>query len=180
MRTNTNLFLYVISMYLLLVVSFNLSAETPSDENPVYQVNNKALGFQVGSLSGVGLSYHQWFGSNGLQITGGVLPSYGSEISYNIGVEYQRIVFGSNANDWLSGVLYIYGAGFHGGRVDSNTGAYSPSFGIGAGIGIEIILFEHFSIPIGLVNGVGITPWDPYNKFEFILMPQAGFRYRYN
>jgi hypothetical protein len=64
--------------------------------------------------------------------------------------------------------------------VDSNTGAYSPSFGIGAGIGIEIILFEHFSIPIGLVNGVGITPWDPYNKFEFILMPQAGFRYRYN
>jgi hypothetical protein len=59
MRTNTNLFLYVISMYLLLVVSFNLSAETTSDENPVYQVNNKALGFQVGSLSGVGLSYHQ-------------------------------------------------------------------------------------------------------------------------
>jgi len=181
MKTSTNIIRCLIAAGILILLPFGVSAETETDDAPVYQVNNKALGFQAGSLSGIGLSYHQWFGANGLQITGGVLPSYGYEISYNIGVEYQRIVFGSNANEWLSGALYLFGAGFHGGTVDSSTGAYSPSFGLGIGIGIEIILFEHFSIPIGLVDGVSITPLasDPSSTFTFILMPQIGFRYRY-
>lgn len=169
----------MITAVILTVVPLGVSAETEPKDTPVYQVNNKALGFQAGALSGIGLSYQQWFGANGIQIAGGVLPSYGSEISYNIGIEYQRIVFGSNANEWLSGALYLYGAALHGGSIDANTGTYSPSFGLGIGIGIEIILFEHFSIPIGLVDGIGITPFEQFSKFNFVLMPQIGFRYRY-
>ena len=181
MKTNTNLIRCLVTAGILAILPLGISAETEMENKPVYQVNHKALGFQAGSLSGIGLSYHQWFGANGLQITGGALSSYGSEISYNIGIEYQRIVFGSNANEWLSGNLYLFGSGFHGGIIDSTTGVYSPSFGLGIGIGIEIILFEHFSIPIGLVDGVGIEPLasDPSSKFTFILMPQIGFRYRY-
>ncbi len=163
---------------LLAFVPIGLMADSGDSNTPVYLINNKSLGFQAGALSGIGLSYQQWMGANGFQVTAGILPSYGSDIRYNVGAEYQRSIFGNNANEWLSGQLYIYGAGFHGGSIDLDSGRFDPAFGIGVGIGIETILFSHFSIPVGLVNGIGYTP-NELTKFDFILLPQIGFRYRY-
>ncbi|MFW6234960.1 MAG: hypothetical protein ACOC4I_06275 [Spirochaetota bacterium] len=157
----------------------------------------EALGFQYGQISGAGLSYHRWYGSTGVQIAGGILyfPVATDTIvdfvlDYSLGVQVNSSVFASDYSDRVAGQLYLIGGVSHRGFIErefddgidqNSAGPFIPSIGVGAGLGIEIVLFEHFSIPIELLYA-GI--WEGSNRpfveqIRIDLTPQAGFRYRY-
>lgn len=157
----------------------------------------EALGFQYGEISGSGLSYHRWYGSTGLQIAGGILyfPLANDTfadfvLDYSLGAQVNSSVFASDYSDRVAGQLYLIGGISHRGFIERefnddttqySAGPFVPSIGVGAGLGIEIVLFEHFSIPIELLYA-GI--WEGTNRpfseqIRIDLTPQAGFRYRY-
>ena len=68
----------------LFVLSFML-ATTPlwatEIETPRFQ---KALGFQAGQLSGLGLSYQEWKGDKGYQVAAGIMYFPVSEFSFRL------------------------------------------------------------------------------------------------
>lgn len=196
---------------LLISILFNpelLAGGTEEGSPPAYEEFPEALGFQYGEISGTGLSYQAWRGAVGYQYAAGVIymPLDGDSwldttLDYAIGAEGQFRVYGEDFADWLSGQLYTFvGLGHRGyipietvsdGRYIEDTdeyiepvfatGNYTPVIGLGAGIGIEIILFRHFSVPIELGYGV---KWEPTagaldKQFHVDLYPQIGFRYRY-
>lgn len=169
-----------------------------------YEHFPQALGFQYGELSGSGLSYQFWDHSSGFQLSfgGWYIPPAGegyasTVMDYSIGVEYQYSVYGEDFADWLSGQIYLFAALNHRGTAaneevtppvyDSDynlvspgvyaVGDYMPSLNGGIGLGMEIILFEHFSIPLEVGYGAF---WNlATNALEVRLVPQAGFRYRF-
>ena len=166
-----------------------------------YRKYSKALGFQVGELSGSGLSYQQWNGDFGYQVAFGALyfsPESNqwwmeNFLDYSVGLEFQYTVYGDDFANWLSGRLYLFTALNHRGYIpaiykdideDSYTydyGSFNPIIGVGAGIGIEIILFEHFSMPFELGYGLFWNPTKTALRDQFMIniIPQVGFRYRY-
>jgi hypothetical protein len=173
---------------------------------PAYVEFPQALGFQFGVISGAGLSYHVWRDSLGFQVAGGIvyIPLsddywYDRTLDYSVGTELQFRVYGEDFASWLSGQLYGFAGLNHGGYIpivtvtegyevddywiepEFATGPYTPTFGFGLGIGIEIILFRHFSIPVELGYGLEWIPTAPtvQEQFNVNLRPQAGFRYRY-
>lgn len=173
---------------------------------PAYVEFPQALGFQYGEISGSGLSYHVWRDALGFQVAGGIvyIPLsddywYDRTLDYSVGTEMQLRVYGEDFASWLSGQLYGFAGLNHGGYIpivtasggyeiddywiepEFATGSYTPTFGIGLGIGIEIILFRHFSIPVELGYGLEWIPTAPTlaEQFNVNLRPQAGFRYRY-
>ncbi len=175
-----------------------------------YEEYPQALGFQYGDISATGLSYQKLFDRTGFQLTGGIIyipyneaTYFGfpeSTLDYAVGSEVQYRVYGEDFATWLSGQLYIFAGLKHRGHIpvtmvqdgynnpDVNwvepvysVGEFRPVLGLGAGIGIEIILFRHFSIPVELGYGVD---WSPLagalaDQFNVNLRPQVGFRYRY-
>ncbi len=183
---------------------------TEVDIAPAYEEYPQALGFQYGEISATGLSYQKWNEGTGVQITAGAVyipyddeDFYGwsaTTLDYNIGTEAQFRVYGEDFAQWLSGQLYLFAGLKHRGYIpveqvsagytDENddwvdpvyeVGSYNPVLGLGVGIGIEIILFRHFSIPVELGY---IADWNPSvadiaGQFEIGLRPQVGFRYRY-
>ena len=126
-------------------------------------------------------------------------------LQYSVGFQVQYVVFSGNMieqfSNWLDAALYIFSGVVHNGTVsvqckenpnyDSNNPSepqyiedpnasplYTPQLGTGFGIGIEIVLFKHFSIP----TEFGLDSiWAPGSfwpvKAGFIV--QSGFRYRY-
>ena len=144
------------------------SNETPL---PAYKEFPQSLGFQYGEISGTGLSYQLWRETVGFQISGGVvyLPLdegfwFDRTLDYLVGGELQLRVYGEDFASWLSGQLYGFAGLNHGGYIpvvvvkeelqigdderlpaEHGTGSFTPTFGFGAGIGIEIIFFRHFS-----------------------------------
>jgi hypothetical protein len=125
-------------------------------------------------------------------------------LDYTIGVEAQFRVYGDAFTNWLTGQLYLFAGLNHRGYIPLHTvaeeyldesnpamsvwvepvysaGVYTPVVGLGGGIGIELIFFTHFSIPIELGYAV---QWSPTitnlaEQFTLNLIPQVGFRYRY-
>ena len=183
---------------------YSLGAEEVG--RPAYVQFPQALGFQYGEISGSGLSYHLWRDSIGFQVAGGIvyIPLhddywYDRTLDYSVGTEMQLRVYGEDFDSWLSGQLYGFAGINHGGYIpiievteateigdefippELAAGAYTPTFGLGIGIGIEIILFRHFSIPIELGYGLEWTPTagNAGQQFNIDLRPQAAFRYRY-
>ena len=191
-------------MLALCGVLYGLGAEDVAV--PAYEEFPEALGFQFGEISGTGLSYQIWTPALGIQIAGGIIyaPLNGGwpsrTLDYTIGAEFQFPVYGEDFASWLSGRLYLVTGLSHAGyipvvvatdgyeRTDSTwvepvfaAGEFTPVLGVGAGIGIEMILFRHFSIPLELGYGV---KWEPTagalsSQFNVNLHVQAGFRYRY-
>jgi len=174
-----------------------------------YRQYPEALGGQAGEISGNGISYQQWIDRTGVQLTGGIIyvPLSEAELSwldstldYNVGVELQFRIFGADLTSWLSGQLYAFFGLMHRGyipivEVEAGyyenewdwidgvyaTGSFRPVVGLGGGIGTEIILFRHFSIPIEIGYSVN---WSPLSgsladQFDVNLRPQIGARYRY-
>ncbi len=160
--------------------------------------NPHALGFQGGEISGTGLSYQRWRGEWGYQIAAGALynaPSadaflFDNVLDYSLGFQLQRSVFASDFNERVAGQLYWTVGVNHSGSIpreydeDSGihtTGDYIPVFGIGAGLGIELVFYEHISIPIELLYGMfwrGVDG-DLADQLQVTLVPQIAFRYRY-
>jgi hypothetical protein len=181
-----------------------------STETDYFTEFDESLGFIGGRISGTGLSYQTWKGGFGYQITGGIiyLPEadeswYENALDYAVGVEVQRPVFTDYFAKWFSGQLYFFGGANHYGYVPVELvaegyyenpddyegwvepvyrlGLYSAKFGVGVGIGIEILLFKHFSIPIEFGYGAFYEPSMPELKdqFEVNTVVQSGIRYRY-
>ncbi|TVQ26707.1 MAG: hypothetical protein EA383_05020 [Spirochaetaceae bacterium] len=187
---------FLLTVVLLFTLVAGLMADN-AQEGTTQELNRdrfpEALGFQYGLISGAGLSYQRWFGPTGLQVAGGILyfpaqtaTSYPFVLDYSIGLQVNRSVFASDYSDRVSGQLYLVGGVSHGGRIDrdyetSNAGPFVPSIGLGGGLGIEIVLFEHFSFPIEvLYAGVWEGIDRPFNEqIRIDLVPQTGFRYRY-
>jgi hypothetical protein len=124
-------------------------------------------------------------------------------LDYAVGGEYQRRVYGEAFTQWLAGSLYLFAGAMHRGYIpielvaeayevpDSDppewvdpvyaAGDYQAELTIGAGIGIELILFGHFSIPLEFGYGVTWTPTVPDFSDALEVGPniQTGLRYRY-
>jgi hypothetical protein len=60
-------------------------------------------------------------------------------------------------------------------------GTYAAVFTAGVGIGVELILFRHFSFPIEFGYGASWTATEPDLSAAFVvnLNVQSGLRYRY-
>ena len=124
-------------------------------------------------------------------------------LDYSIGGEFQRRVFGEAFTNWLAGSLYLFAGGMHRGYMpvdlvaegyevpDSDPvvwvdpvyalGTFQADLTVGVGIGIELILFRHFSIPLEFGYGATwtMTESDFANAISIGPNVQSGLRYRY-
>jgi hypothetical protein len=127
-----------------------------------------SVGVYASSWSGGGLSYQRWYGSFGYAVTAGGYANPSTDDtgtsrdyfnwSYNVELDLQYRLFASNFWNWLSGDLFAYATVSHKGErwdiYDTSTNAYvrrgdfSPVVSAGVGIGYEIVVFRHFSIPL--------------------------------
>ena len=127
----------------------------------------------------------------------------GTTLDYSLGAEYQRRVYGEVFAPWLTGSLYVFAALRHRGYIpvilvaegyyadpeDPNTwvdpvfelGTYQAELTVGAGIGVELILFRHLSLPVEFGYGANWTVTEPDLADAFAVGPnlQVGLRYRY-
>jgi hypothetical protein len=163
-----------------------------AEEGTVFERWPNALGVYGNSLAGNpggGLHYQRSFGSLGLQFTGGGLytpdSDWGSVLDYSVFIQGTWRVFAEDYSSVVSGQLYLWALGGHIGYIrteyveDGTTGSYEPepyvpSALAGFGIGIELVLFRHFSLPLEF-GYVGQFP----NESALQFGAGAGFRYRY-
>ena len=180
-------------------ITLNLGAESVRPEVRAIDEFPSAIGFYAGIISGMGMSYQRWTPSFGYQITAGALylpaDSFtGNLLDYSVGLQFQFPISGDDFSDRLAGQLYIFTGVSHSGEIPQtyhpsdpeaapqSPGPYTPLFKIGAGVGIEVVLFRRFSIPIELGYAASLNPLmldDPVNAFAIRIAPQGGFRYRY-
>ena len=189
---------------LIVLVTLGAAAVAAADELPPYHAFPNALGIAYGPISGTGLHYHRWAGDSGYQFAAGVLYLPPDELSwaenmldYVAGGAYQRRIYGDRFANWLAGSLYLFAGGNHrgfipievvdrdpgdpGGEIDRVVGSFAAEFTLGIGIGIEIILFRHISIPVEFGYGATWTATEPElrNAFRVNLYGQTALRYRY-
>jgi hypothetical protein len=151
---------------------------------------SNSIGAQFGRLSGIGLSYQKRISDlDAVQTTAYISydgDSSWSLLEYVVGLEYQHTIYSDFYSDWFVGQLYVFGAINHSGCVEPinyNTSdlGFTPAFGIGGGVGVEMILIDHFSMPIEFGYG---AYWDSegssfLEQLEFGFVGQVGVRYRY-
>jgi hypothetical protein len=151
-----------------------------------------SIGVQVGQLSGAGLSYQKRISElDALQTTVGLSfdgnATWDSFLYYNIGLEYQHTLFSDSYEDWFIGQLYVFTGVNHTGSIDTENydsdvlGPFTPGLALGGGFGVEILLFDHFSMPIEFGYGAfweyADTSFIKQLQLQFIA--QAGMRYRF-
>lgn len=164
---------------------------------PPYETYPQALGVAYGPISGTGLHYHLWDEEIGYAASAGVvyLPpaqATGNVLNYVVGGEIQRRVYGDSFARWLAGSLYVFGGGNHRGFIpvvtdatgdtpEYSAGAFEAEITAGLGIGIEIVLFQHFSIPaeFGYAGSWVFTQPNPADAIRVQLYGQTALRYRY-
>jgi len=177
---------YLRGFVLAIVLSLIASVPLVANEYP------HSLGVQVGRLSGIGASYQVWTQNLGWQVAGGML--YRTELEedsdrlvYNLGLELQYPLVEHAINKWLEGKLYLVLGVHHQGYEEAvetsvGSGVYTAgplqlNFGLGGGIGVETILFEHFAIGTEFVY-VGM--YNPkLNEAMVNMVPQVSLRYRF-
>ena len=163
--------------------------------------NSVGISGSATTIGGMGgLSYQRWFGDFGYSLTLGAMAQPVYEVvgstaasspsfyaySYNGELDLLWKLYSSDFWRWLSGDLYTYAKLQHQGGVQSiytpNADITKPAtyvaspfgltFAAGLGIGYEIILFQHFSIPLQF----GYTAQYP---FTLGFDTGGGLRYRY-
>lgn len=170
------------------------SALAQDESESVLDRYPQALGVFWGELAGRGLTYEAWTGDLGFHITGGgiYLPEGGFRIlDYTLGLEMMYRITAQDLTSFLSGQLYVFAGAMHGGYIEEvmlspgseedlpvyGSGPFVPYAGVGVGIGIEQVWFEHFSIPVqigygGWLEFPGLAP-------RVNLIVEGGFRYRF-
>ncbi|MGE4454319.1 MAG: hypothetical protein AB7D92_07255 [Sphaerochaeta sp.] len=153
---------------------------------------SQALGVQVGRLAGIGVSYQTWMRNVGFQVAGGFLyhqelEEGGDRLVYNIGFELQYPLVSHTVNSWLDGKLYVVGGLHHQGyqEVEASesvppvlsSGPLTLNLGLGAGVGVETILYDHFAIGTEFVY-VGMYETNS-GKLDINMYPQVSLRYRF-
>jgi hypothetical protein len=180
---------------LSLAVVSNLAAiDEPEKTEAPQKMYPNALGAAFGPISGVGLHYHRWDGQTGWQVTGGIVyfpPGQGpgeTSLDYNLGAALQWQVYQDVFSPWLSGSLALFAGGNHRGYIPVtvsgstfSNGSYQAEFTLGPGVGIELVLFEHFSIPVEFGYGASWTATESNlsEAFRVQLYAQTALRYRY-
>lgn len=149
----------------------------------------------LGIQTAAGLVYHPQEGLS-YATSFSAEPVVVENFTYNIGVEGQYMLYNNSYDNWFDGALYLFAGAMHTGSVQTvyqyskvadgsgyiyeNTGhsplQYVP--GVAAGFGFELVLFDHFSVPleIGLSGAWEYGSWVPVDAG---IIPQAGFRYRF-
>ena len=142
----------------------------------VFEEYEHAVGGFYGNVGGQGLSYQQWFGSFGIETAAGMSLNSSTGFLFNVGLQPQYRLYSDSFGDWLDGCLYLWAGGLFG----STGTATATSFYLngGAGIGTEIVLFKHFSIPLEAGYFAG---WQLGNIAPQIasFVVQGGLRYRF-
>lgn len=143
----------------------------------------------------------------GWDVSGGIIYNadrenafwYEDVLAYAVAVQIMRPVYGDAFAPWLSGRLYWFGRAGHFGRIpwevateevfNDDTyvpatyaaGSYIPAATLAVGIGVETILFGHFSIPVDFgydATWQGIdSPVQEQLAVDF--SARAALRYRY-
>jgi hypothetical protein len=155
----------LLSAVLLTAFQSVSAQEWGAEGNPMSQFP-QALGGTYGPMIGTGLSYQRWFEGVGIQTAVGAVYSPEEQFSgdllwYRVTFGLQRILYHETFADWFAGGLYAFGALAHGGRIewvtepvdtqepaDPQPGPFRPLVAVGAGVGIESVLFRHFSVPV--------------------------------
>lgn len=178
----------------ILVLWPAFSESTDSQEQPVEFKN--ALGVYASSAAGDpvgGLHYQRWGERAGFQVTAGGYynpdESWGRILDVGFSADYLFTVYKNNYKNQLSGRLYLWVSSGMKWYIDSK---WNRSYDIdeedvesenqtpvvigilGAGIGIETVINEHFSFPVqfGYMGQFMERP-----KVQFSV--GGGFRYRY-
>lgn len=136
-----------------------------------------------------GLSYHQGFDKHAFQITVGVTynpdPLWDSMLAYGVALDYQRTLYGHDFNEYLGSRLYALTTVAHTGEIMADSGSASPfeaKLLLGAGFGVEVLLFQNFSLPIEFVYQGSYSPTqsDITKAFGIDLIPRIGLRFRFS
>lgn len=168
---------------------------TEEELTTVFAEYPNAVGFFGSSDAGAGLSYQRWFGRLGFSVMAGIVyyPDdfyFSRSLDYSVYPELQFSLYAQDLTSWLSGMVYLFAGGFHGGYISQTwdwdetrmdylkeVGSFVPYLGLSAGIGIETVLFRHFS---GSLE-IGYAPIWSYNPYRFWVpfMVQGAFRFRF-
>ncbi len=123
-----------------------------------------------------GLSFQQWFGKLGLQLTAGGGIGNDRDYNYNLVAALQYMLYGDDFNDWFSGALYANLLVAHSAD-GSSYEPYTPRGHVGLGVGIEMTVLRHlsWSVEFMYLGTEGPANWPPTIGFGM------GFslRYRY-
>jgi hypothetical protein len=154
----------------------------------------RALGVQVGRIAGIGISYQKWQDDTGFQVAAAgmyhpLMDDGHDVLNYNAGVEFQYLVYTDDFANWLSGRLYLFAGLNHRGYIEAvliapdtyAVGDFHPEFGLGGGVGVEAVLFEHFAVVTEMVYALFWNPIQPvlHEQFMVEILPQISLRYRY-
>lgn len=154
----------------------------------------QALGVQVGRIAGIGISYQKWQDDTGFQVAAAgmyhpLMDDGHDVLNYNAGVEFQYLVYTDDFANWLSGRLYLFAGLNHRGYIEAVltepdtyvVGDFHPEFGLGGGVGVEAVLFEHFAVVTEMVYAIFWNPIQPvlHEQFMVEILPQISLRYRY-
>ncbi|MFP4485233.1 MAG: hypothetical protein ACLFO1_10310 [Spirochaetaceae bacterium] len=159
----------------IIAVVAPLAAQDGAPEPNIRQFD-QALGGFAGYVGGVGISYQKWLGSFGWQVAGGgyYLPS--EEGQYAIGVEGMYQIHEAALHDRVDSMLYaVAGVGHY---ADITPDAFDARIHGGIGLGVETVLFEHFSFPLELLYTGSFVVTD-LTAGDFGLQPAGGVRFRY-
>jgi hypothetical protein len=150
---------------------------------------SNSIGAQFGRLSGIGLSYQKRISDlDAVQTTAYISydgDSSWSLLEYVVGLEYQHTIYSDFYSDWFVGQLYVFGAVNHFGSIapdyDTSNMSYEPGFGVGGGVGVEILFLDHFSMPIEFGYGAfWSTDGSTFlEQLELGFVGQVGVRYRF-
>jgi hypothetical protein len=140
----------------------------------------------VGPLStvGGGLSFQQWLGQFGYQLS--VWVSYPAVLYDTVtsasttglqiwaGGEVMYRLLAAQFADWFFSELHLFGGVDHSGFLDATTwSSYAANFLISAGFGMQAGLFQHFVSTLELGYGISVP------EFWIGLVVRAGFHYRF-
>lgn len=167
------------------------TADKSDRELNIFDQYPSSLGVTLSSMETFGLSWKRWFGKTAFEISAGGMwdPSttVGTVYWYAITGALSYRLYAEDFANWFSGGLYLVAYGGHGGKdsidyvYDSNTdtsdyiqSGYTPYIYAGGGIGIETVLFKHFSQELQFLY-IGRFLNDPGIQFGI----NASFRYRY-
>lgn len=119
-----------------------------------------------------GLHIQRWFNKFGLQFSFGGIAS-DTELNYSVVASTMLSLFRSYISENLNSDLYIwFEVGHHGFKNFNDILIFNEIVGIG--VGLDIVLFDHFSIPLEFGYGVEFP-----QKFVFGFCASTGFRYRF-
>lgn len=135
---------YLVLAFLALASALGAAA----DEGTVFERYPSAIGIYGNSLEAGGISYQRWLGGIGLQATAGGMYTSASDYGYSAELGLFARIFDYDFSDWFSGGLYGLALAGHVGRptLDEGGGSvFSPGFHGAAGIGFEVVFFQHFA-----------------------------------